>query len=235
MTREEAINVLKTRSCYKCFWDCDTPLNCHVIGGCDLKEATKVAIESLEQPKWIPVTERLPNETDEYLVCYDNGDVSTDWFGFTDYGLIAGFDEDIIAWMERPKPYKEGKRVIFAEDTNVPTNDCISRQAAIDAIRVYMNGYKEHIGKPDDSEVFAHARGLIVSIKSSINALPSIDPWNTVKKILDELEWENEKLLVDYCDTTARLKAINKIAESSQKPNQKIAGIKPLAELEVGE
>lgn len=64
----------------------------------------------------------------------------------------------------------------FAEDTNVSTNDCISRQAAIDAISVYMNGYKEHIGKPDDSEVFAHARGLILSIEMSINALPSAEP-----------------------------------------------------------
>lgn len=52
-------------------------------------------------------------------------------------------------------------------------DDLISRQAAIDAIRVYMNGYKEHIGKPDDSEVFAHSRGLIISIERSINALPS--------------------------------------------------------------
>lgn len=55
-------------------------------------------------------------------------------------------------------------------------SDLISRKAAIDAIRVYMNGYKKHIGKPDDSEVFAHARGLIVSIESSIYALPPAEP-----------------------------------------------------------
>lgn len=60
------------------------------------------------EPRWISVTEQLPNETNEYLVCYINGDVSTDWFGFTDYGSIAGFDEDIIAWMPLPEPYEGG-------------------------------------------------------------------------------------------------------------------------------
>ena len=65
------------------------------------------------------------------------------------------------------------------------STDLISRQAAIDAISVYMNGYKEHIGKPDDSEVFAHSRGLILSIESSINALPSAEPgWISLKEKL---------------------------------------------------
>lgn len=114
-------------------------------------------------------------------------------------------------------------------------NDLISRQAVIDAINAYMNGYKEHIGKPDDSEVFAHARGLIVSIKSSINALPSAEPWDIVKTMLKELEQKEERLYSDYRDTKARLNAISKIVESSQKPNQKIAGIKPLAKTEVTE
>ncbi len=58
------------------------------------------------EPTWIPVTERLPMKTDEYLVCYNNGDVSTDWYGFTDDGLINGFDEDIVAWMPLPEPYQ---------------------------------------------------------------------------------------------------------------------------------
>ena len=57
--------------------------------------------------QWIPVSEQLPMKTDEYLVCYNNGDVSTDWYGFTDDGLINGFDEDIIAWMFLPKRYEE--------------------------------------------------------------------------------------------------------------------------------
>jgi hypothetical protein len=71
-----------------------------------------LAMEFIEQlpsaePEWIPVTERLPMKTDEYIVCYEDGDVSTAWYGFTDDGLIDGFDEDIIAWMPLPKRYKE--------------------------------------------------------------------------------------------------------------------------------
>lgn len=46
MTREEAINVLKTDSCYECSWGCNSPASCH-CSGCDLAEATRIAIESL--------------------------------------------------------------------------------------------------------------------------------------------------------------------------------------------
>ena len=60
------------------------------------------------------------------------------------------------------------------------------------------------------------------------------NPWNTIKTILDELEHENEKLLIDYRDAMARIEAINKIVDSNQTPKKKIDGIKPLAEM-VGE
>lgn len=59
-----------------------------------------------------------------------------------------------------------------------------------------------------------------------------IDKLNT---ILKELKQNEEKLYTDYCDAIARLKAINKIVESSQAPRQKIDGIKPLAEMGVTE
>ena len=62
---------------------------------------------SSAEPKWILISEQLPKKTAEYLVCYNNGDVSTSWYGFTDDGLIDGFDEDIIAWMPLPKRYQE--------------------------------------------------------------------------------------------------------------------------------
>ena len=60
------------------------------------------------------------------------------------------------------------------------------------------------------------------------------NPWNTIKTILDELEHENEKLLIDYRDAMARIEAINKIVDSNQTPKKKIDGIKLLAEM-VGE
>lgn len=73
MTREEAINVLKTDSCYECSWGCDSPGSCH-CGGCDLAEATRIAIESLEVFEWIPVTERLPEDLKPVNITYINED-----------------------------------------------------------------------------------------------------------------------------------------------------------------
>lgn len=91
----------------------------------------------------------------------------------------------------------------------------INRQDAINAIIA-------HDGTMDKSV----AKRILIQ-------LPSADPWDIVKTMLKELEQKEERLYSDYRDTTARLKAINKIAESSQPPKQKIDGIKPLAELEV--
>lgn len=104
-------------------------------------------------------------------------------------------------------------------------NDLISRSYILNIIEMWMK-----VPSYSESE-----QNIMRAIDYEVRSAPSADPWNTVKKILDELEWENEKLLVDYCDTTARLNAINKIAKSSQKPSQKVDGIKPLAEMGVSE
>ena len=104
-------------------------------------------------------------------------------------------------------------------------SDLISRSYILNIIEMWMK-----VPSYSESE-----RNIMRAIDYEVRSAPSADPWKTVKKILDELELENEKLLVDYCDTTARVKAIRKIAESSQTPSQKIDGIKPLAEMEVEE
>lgn len=114
----------------------------------------------------------------------------------------------------------------FAKDKNVPANDCISRQAAIDAIiaegRTVDSRYLE-------SERIIHESDAV----EAISMLPSAEPWSAVRSILEELERKQERLYADYCDTTARLKAIDKIAKSNQTMKQKIDGIVPLAEQEV--
>lgn len=97
-------------------------------------------------------------------------------------------------------------------------NDLISRQMAIDAM-ISQNGVV-------DKSV---AKRILIQ-------LPSVEPsLEIVKTMLKELEQKEERLYSDYRDTTARLKAINKIAKSNQTPKRKIDGIKSLAELEVGE
>lgn len=87
-----------------------------------IKEALYVACRALEQePRWIPVTERLPEDSGEYLVSVidreDEGykQVGVAWFAHpTDYNIKDGewrelmIDEEVTAWMPLPEPYKGG-------------------------------------------------------------------------------------------------------------------------------
>lgn len=59
------------------------------------------AIEQIEQTRWIPVSERLPEENGGYLVTVMGAYVTT--------ALWVGNAENwskITAWMPLPKPYK---------------------------------------------------------------------------------------------------------------------------------
>ena len=78
-----------------------------------MKEACEMAIHALEhEPRWIPISERLPNKDDEVLVTMIYGDVTTatryndkdEWFVDSDSNN-AGTDE-ILAWMPKPESYK---------------------------------------------------------------------------------------------------------------------------------
>lgn len=82
------------------------------------------------EPKWIPVTERLPEEDKEVLISYrykeGEGDTSHVNISITTYGTmyqgitkIKGWrppfkyfhlNYEVIAWMPKPKPYKEGEK-----------------------------------------------------------------------------------------------------------------------------
>lgn len=108
-------------------------------------------------------------------------------------------------------------------------SDLISRRESIDAIcRVCLVCRTETCqGRNPDSRWCEEITAL--------REIPSTEPWDIIKTMLKELEQKEERLYLDYCDATARLRAIDKIAKSSQKPNLKIDGIKPLAELETRE
>lgn len=65
--------------------------------------------------EWIPVTERLPEETGWYLctlpMCFSE-DSLVDTFRFeTENGNFwsGGIEYNVAAWMPLPKPYKEGE------------------------------------------------------------------------------------------------------------------------------
>lgn len=57
-----------------------------------------------QESRWIPVTERLPEEDGGYLVTVKRGYVTTAvWIGITKLW------KEVTAWMPLPEPYKEDK------------------------------------------------------------------------------------------------------------------------------
>lgn len=62
---------------------------------------------SVYVPRWIPVTERLPEKSGEYLVVLDSL-IYFSWF-YKDDGVWSFKNADITAWMQLPEPYKGGE------------------------------------------------------------------------------------------------------------------------------
>ena len=77
-------------------------------------EAMQLAISALEKQekdRWIPVTERLPEENGTYMACYEDATVLLDWFNgkWIFYRTNPAVEETgtIIAWRPLPEPYTE--------------------------------------------------------------------------------------------------------------------------------
>ena len=129
MTREEVVEVLEKEESY---------MLSHY--GDRQAKALRIAIDKIEQDKWIPVKTRkltdaeeqdmlensnyyfnymfdcqLPEDGEEVLITTSTGEVTTTTF--YDEGLDGCYfefyedDGDVIAWMPKPKPYKAESEV----------------------------------------------------------------------------------------------------------------------------
>ncbi len=99
MKREEAIKAIED----------NRPRSGYII----LNEALDMAITALQnQPVWIPVSERLPEESGSYLtwVRYDN----EEFMSIEDIDCEGIFKEwnftgRVLYWMPLPEPYRESE------------------------------------------------------------------------------------------------------------------------------
>lgn len=126
MTKEEAIQILSTRDAHGVL--------CGFTSG--VTEVLDMAIEALTADAvqvWIPCSERLPEDSGDYLVCPSDGviedysdcrdvmimpyDANCEAFGWwterydpISLGFVdSDFDEfEVLAWMPLPTPYKGG-------------------------------------------------------------------------------------------------------------------------------
>lgn len=77
----------------------------HSYSADDVSETLEFVIKALEQTRWIPVSERLPEKNGKYLVTVRNGNV---YAGV--YDAFSGrFQCAATAWMPLPKSYTESE------------------------------------------------------------------------------------------------------------------------------
>ena len=118
---DELIKRLRT-SCESCkLWD---GYKCCLKGECSAQTRLQAAdaIEELSKPRWIPVTERMPNNGTKVLV-YEFGRVEQAYttthtadgclcwvvINGGSYHRVSDADCPIKWWMPLPKPPKEGE------------------------------------------------------------------------------------------------------------------------------
>lgn len=107
MDRNEAIELLKNMH-----WSITTKMNREVPSSLALLMAIEALDKDTNVPnKWIPVSEKLPEEDGIYLVSGGGKVWSAQCLTF---GCFRGWSNDarnpaVIAWMPLPEPYKEGE------------------------------------------------------------------------------------------------------------------------------
>ena len=66
-----------------------------------LAEWLKELKQLREQTRWIPVSKRLPEEDNQYLICFYDGELELDYYCRGSFSYSG-----VIAWMPLPEPYE---------------------------------------------------------------------------------------------------------------------------------
>lgn len=100
MTNEEAIARIKD---HKIVHKMNEPRAIYI------SEALDIAIEALEQFRWIPCSERPPEDGERVIVQYGDGRLGViERVRLKIWNLINSPYAKVVAWMPLPEPYKEG-------------------------------------------------------------------------------------------------------------------------------
>lgn len=75
-------------------------------------EALNVVIKVLEQTRWIPCSERMPDINIHVLAQFVMGGMAECYYAHNWWHIVGGFrisGDEVIAWMPLPQPYRESK------------------------------------------------------------------------------------------------------------------------------
>ena len=132
----------------------------------------------MNETKWIPVEERLPEDDRNVLMSfswngidigdYEDGHWHSEWVNKYD-------DGDVIAWMPLPEPYNpkqpENGSIPCENTTDRTTDDLISRQAAIAEAQRRHDFFKGATSQADKAR-----RDELVEVMCWLNELPPAWP-----------------------------------------------------------
>lgn len=90
MTKEKAIKLIDDRMCYgRGKWS-----EHHMPEIDDYWKAGQIAIKALEEPQWIPCSERLPEEYGEYRITWATSAWKKRFIGDSEYEITGEWDSE---------------------------------------------------------------------------------------------------------------------------------------------